>query len=165
MSPQDIDRIEWALRIRLPRDYKETVLNFPVRQHLGSDDSPLFDDPGAIIEQNRQYREGFAGMPPWPSHFYFIGDDGAASCYLLDLNQSPSPVFLADHGNIQHISKEADTLNEFVATYIASLKAGGIDPDAERRPLTVTRVAAMVVIVAVASIVVGYVISKVVLGP
>jgi hypothetical protein len=165
MSPQDIERIERELQIALPIDYKKTMLSFPVRRDRGNDDSPLFDNSDALIDLNRKYREGFAGLPRWPVHYYLIGDDGAASCYLLDLTKTPSPVLLADHGNIERLSREADTLKFFVAGYIATFKEAGINPDAPRRPLTLTKVLSLAMIVGVTAAIIGYLVGTILLRP
>jgi hypothetical protein len=134
MTEQDISKIERELAVTLPADYKAAVQNYPVRADYGTDDSVLFDDAEAVIDQNRRYRAGFAGLPPWPSHYFFIGDDGAASCYLLDLSKSPAPVLFADHGNIDDIRTEATAVEDWVTRYLADLRADGVDPDAAARP-------------------------------
>ena len=134
MTEHDISKIERELAVTLPTDYKVAVQNYPVRADYGTDDSILFDDADAVIDLNRRYRAGFAGLPAWPPHYFFIGDDGAASCYLIDLSTSSSPVFFADHGNIQSLTTEAATIQDWIARFLADLRAHGVDPDAARRP-------------------------------
>jgi len=134
MTDDDIKRIESGLQIVLPPDYKEAVRNYPVRFCQGTDDAFLFDNSEAVIELNRRYRAGFAGLPSWPPHFFFIGDDGAANCYFIDLTKTPSPVFFADHGNIQRVNTEAATIPDWIGRVLDGFRADGIDPTAEQRP-------------------------------
>lgn len=134
MSEEEINRIERELNVTLPTEYKHAVRNYPVRRDRGTDDSILFDDAEAVIGLNKRYRAGFAGLFPWPSHYFFIGDDGAASCYLLDLTKSPSPVFFADHGNVQSLTIEAANIQAWLDDYVADLRADGDDRDLAPRP-------------------------------
>src|SRR5215217_5426572 len=98
MTESDLSLIERELEVRLPRDYRRVLSDYPFSYDLGTSDSILYDNAQGLINQNRAYRAGFAGLPKWPQHYYFIGDDGAASCYLLDLRREQSPVFVAEHG-------------------------------------------------------------------
>ena len=164
MTEGDISRIERELGIVLPPDYKDVIRNYPIRADRGTSDSVLFDEPSAIIELNRSYSAGSAGLPAWPRSYFFIGNDGAASCYFLDLTKSPSPVFFADHGNIEEIRTEAPTLRAFMDNYIAGLREddGEFDPDAEPRPRPSRgKVLIIALVVALIAGVVGYIFTQV----
>src|SRR5258708_9325181 len=52
-------------------------------------------------------------MEPWAENYFFIGDDGAASCYALDLGTKPLKVLFLDHGNPKDTSVKAESLSAF----------------------------------------------------
>ena len=114
MDAQALDRIQSALQVRLPEDYRTLLLDYPFPTMKGNDDSPLFDDPEAVLDLNRKYRAGFAGMKPWPASYLFIGDDGAAGCYALDLARTPSKVLFLDHGDCEASQVESESLAAWV---------------------------------------------------
>ena len=130
MTEQDISKIEREMAVALPSDYKAALLKSPALTDERGDDRHLFQHADAIIDLNKRYREGFAGLPPWPAHYFFIGDDGAANCYLLDLTKSPSPVFFAGHGNLKNIRKDSATLANWMGCDLDEPQQDEVDSDA-----------------------------------
>src|SRR5919106_6101420 len=97
MTQDDLSKIERELNIRLPEEYRRVMVDYPFASSSFAQDCELPDDPDRVIESNRQLRrEGFFGQP-WPQSRFSFGGDGSGNEYYLDLKQSPSPVFLADH--------------------------------------------------------------------
>lgn len=127
MTEEDVDRIERELNVRLPGEYRQVVCNFPIPADRGTSDSFLWDDPDALIELNCEYREGYAGLDPWPDSLFMIGDDGAACPYVLDLKQTPAPVLHLDHGQPDQVLEQFGSINEFVRQAIEQLRADGVD--------------------------------------
>jgi len=137
MTSDQLRQIEAALKITLPMEYREALLHYSLSTP-GNDDSPLFDDAKALVELNRQYRAGFAGMQPWPEHYYFMGDDGAANCFALDLSAQPPKVLFLDHGNCQVTGVEAETFEGWlkqVTLELAPDKVGGVSNPTRLRVL------------------------------
>ena len=132
MTEQDLMRIERELDIHLPDDYRKAVLNYPIRADRGTSDSWLYDNAEALVKLNREYRNGFSGLPPWPAHYFIVGETDCVP-YFMDLTKSPSPVFSADHGDLQALSTEAETLSAWVDAFLKEMRDDGVNPDAERR--------------------------------
>ena len=130
MTEADLLRIESELGVQLPADYRDLVRNHPIRAERGTANGILWDDPDAVIELNLKYRRGFAGLKAWPEHFYMIGDDGAASPYVLDLRTPTSPVYLFDHGSVDAATIRGQTVTEWMGDFIQQLIDYGVDPDA-----------------------------------
>jgi hypothetical protein len=114
MNIEQLDRIEAELGISLPEAYRELMLHYPFPEKSGNSDSSLFDDEAAIIDLGKKYHRGFAGLAPWPKHLFFVGDDGAASCYALDLSDPSLQVLFLDHGNCREQRVVAASLEVWV---------------------------------------------------
>jgi len=134
MTESDFTLIERELSVQLPPDYRRVLADYPFPHDRDNADSLLYGDSQAIIDRNRDYRAGFAGLPKWPEHYFFIGDDGAASCYFLDLRREPSPVYFADHGAVDKLAEEAPDLETWVERTIDDFRRDGIDPFADAPP-------------------------------
>ena len=80
MTEPDLERIEKALSIRLPHEYRHLMLHFPIRYDAGTCNSPLWDDADALINRNQELRTARRSLGdnlhPIPKRFYFVGDDG-----------------------------------------------------------------------------------------
>lgn len=132
MTEQDLMRIERELDIHLPDDYRKAVLNYPIRADRGTSDSWLYDNAEALVKLNREYRNGFSGLPPWPAHYFIVGETDCMP-YFVDLTKSPSPVFSADRGNLKWVSTEAESLPAWVNALLKEMRENGEDPDAKQR--------------------------------
>lgn len=94
MRDEDFRRIEQALSIKLPADYR------PVVERRARDlreneevDGGFTCDPAWLIDRNLYFREtGFRGEN-WPSHYFLIGDGHSGNVFYLDLKAAPPSVF------------------------------------------------------------------------
>jgi hypothetical protein len=100
MEAIDIQKIEKILKIKLPQDYKNILLNYPP-EIAEAGELQFSNDAEWLIGQNEFVREdpaNFFGKKAWPGEYFVIGEDGNGNCYYLDLSQKPpSTVFLLSH--------------------------------------------------------------------
>ena len=100
MNNDNIQKIEQALQVVLPEDYKKILLQYP-REISDARDLHLADDVNWLIEQNLYVREdpsNFFGKEAWCPNHFIIGEDGNGNCFYLNLEKPlPSPIFLLDH--------------------------------------------------------------------
>jgi hypothetical protein len=83
MDASDLARIESALGVTLPADYR-AFLQRPRTDDDAVDETSVFADADTIIAATRDYRAGFAGLPPWPHHLVYVGDESDACPYAID---------------------------------------------------------------------------------
>lgn len=86
MTEEDITRIETTLGVSLPADYREHLAknDEDEEEHGVVDDVTAMRDADGIIEATRDYRAGFEGLPPWPAHWLYMGDEADACPYAVD---------------------------------------------------------------------------------
>ncbi|NRA37373.1 MAG: SMI1/KNR4 family protein [Planctomycetes bacterium] len=108
--------IATELGITLPSAYKVFWDEFSYECYTGNCESDFWHDAAAVVELTLDHRSGFGGNPPWPDNLVFIGDDGAACPYVLDINTEI--VFHLDHGNIdkEHLGQD-QTLTDWFDDY------------------------------------------------
>jgi hypothetical protein len=121
MTDIDLDRIERQLDVTLPAEYRRMMLNFPIPVSTGQTDSALWDSVDSLIRMNQEYRRGFGGAQPWPKNYLFIGDDGTACPYLVDLTQNPSPVLHLEHGNPKIVLGHWRDVDEWMKQYLSEI--------------------------------------------
>ena len=99
MSNEEITRIEKALAVELPQEYRAFMTQLDSEELQGNADSDLWDDPDAIIERNLELRKGIGmgGKTPWPDHLIFIGDPLSACANAIDISEPGAPVHWIDH--------------------------------------------------------------------
>lgn len=113
MTESDLNKIEAALGLRLPREYRELMRHYPFDADSVAQDCALPDSADRVIEDNVSYRkDGFFGAP-WPAHFFSIGNTGFGDALYLDLSLESSPVFCAEHETGEFV-KESPSLWAFV---------------------------------------------------
>src|SRR4051812_32862681 len=97
MTLDGVSRIETALGITLPSDYKALVTNYPPQLFEHAADFDLMDDPERVIAMNQDLRTSpFYGVR-WPEDYFAIGENGCGDYYCLDLSgRSPGALFF-DH--------------------------------------------------------------------
>ncbi|MFN3153648.1 SMI1/KNR4 family protein [Bremerella sp.] len=144
MTEEDLVRIEAELSIKLPSDYREILLHFPVRFEAGTTDGFLWDEASALIERNKELRSERnlwgVDLQPIPKQYYFIGDDKAGWQYLIDTISEPSMVYTMEYESIERIApminreKEHQTLSQWFHAYLEDLRDDGIDISAEDYP-------------------------------
>jgi hypothetical protein len=81
MSAADVAMMERELDVALPADYAAFVQG-PRTDDV--DSTSVIDDAASVIELTQQYRAGAYGLPPWPAHLVYIGDESDASPRVLD---------------------------------------------------------------------------------
>ena len=112
MTRAELDRIEAALGISLPRDYREFMGRYPFGEDSLAQDCAIPDDAERVIELNLLFlREGFFGVE-WPAHFFCFGENGFGDALYLDLSLDSSPVFIAEHETGEFVV-EAPSLQAF----------------------------------------------------
>lgn len=82
MTRDDIASIEKQLGVTLPVPLAE----FFASEHrdVDAEGDSILDRASDVIELTREYRAGFAGLPPWPASWVYIGDEGDACPYYVD---------------------------------------------------------------------------------
>ena len=96
---ETIHKIESALKIILPSDYKDALLHYPFSPLDKFDcvEDNLVNECDWLIDSNQELREiGFFGNQ-WPSHFFAIGHDGFGNYIFLCLLGNDEAVYIADH--------------------------------------------------------------------
>lgn len=96
MTEPEIQSIEQALQVRLPKDYRQFLA--ADRGEDDPDDTTLEDAPGPIIEATQEYRAGFSGLQPWPDSLVYMGDESDACPYVIDCGSGE--VRRLDKGNL-----------------------------------------------------------------
>jgi hypothetical protein len=144
MTQSDLSRIETTLNVKLPSEYREVVLHYPVRFDYGNADSPLWDAPGPLIRQNEELRttktvNGWLGYTHvgWPTHFFFIGGDVELS-YVLDLRQSPCRVLEIMHWDVSGYAEShahARLFKDWLDGYLDDFRKDNIDIASEEHPI------------------------------
>jgi len=82
MSEHDVRRMEAALQVALPWAYASFL------QERGElpDNTTVLDMADIVIACTMEYRAGAYGLPPWPAHLVYVGDEADACPYALDCN-------------------------------------------------------------------------------
>jgi hypothetical protein len=130
MTEADFAKIEEALSLRLPPEYRQAVAPFPVRAFIGNTDTHLWDQAEALIELNRDLRRGSA----WPAHLFAIGamDDGTKMA--IDVNSPEVAVWWIDRAyDAPGTAPEPGGFTAWSAEYLRQLRSGefmdGFDPE------------------------------------
>jgi hypothetical protein len=97
MTEADIAKIESALGLTLPTDYR-CFLTEEAELDGDLDDTTALREADSIIESTLEYRQGFAGLPPWPQHWLYVGDEADACPYVLDCQNGR--LLRTDKGNL-----------------------------------------------------------------
>jgi hypothetical protein len=93
---EDLDRVEQALDVRLPPEYRAALLEYPLPRDPHSTDLWLVDDPDELVRANEIFRGALLRGRPWPQHYFYVGGDGGEESYFLDLDRTPAPVVVYD---------------------------------------------------------------------
>jgi hypothetical protein len=96
MKPEDLQRIEEVLGLRLPESYASLILNYPCPENEYIREHELFSDPEKVIRANQEHRKNGWFYLDWPGHFFVIGDDGCGDTYFMVIGKDES-VYFADH--------------------------------------------------------------------
>ncbi|HYF36143.1 MAG TPA: SMI1/KNR4 family protein [Prosthecobacter sp.] len=82
MSEDQIVAIELKLGVKLPPDYRAFLMRDVGDDVL--DEVTVLTEGDQIVEATLEYRRGFAGLPPWPEHWVYAGDESDACPYVVD---------------------------------------------------------------------------------
>jgi hypothetical protein len=109
MTEDQLRHIESSLGLTLPADYRRFLAQDPGEDIL--DDTTVMRHADSIIDSTLEYQNSFEGLPSWPQHWLYIGDEADACPYVLDclsgelirtdkgnLNRKP----LAQYPSFQH---------------------------------------------------------------
>ena len=111
MTTADLGRIEAALGLCLPADYRELMLAYPpfLRESrypspvggLASDDL-LIADPDRVIAYNRNWRDddfllGEDDTEPRLGRYLIIGEDCGGNCWCVKLDSDDRAVWFFNH--------------------------------------------------------------------
>lgn len=105
MKTRDIARIESALGVTLPEDYRGFLLS--ERRVDRIDETSVLDTPDAIVDLTQTYRKGFEGLQPWPQRYVYAGDEADACPYLVDCETGE--FCRSDKGNLSRAMLERYT--------------------------------------------------------
>ena len=97
MTEADLNRIEQALGITLPKEYREAVLD-PALAPAEDNGPGLCGDAESLIRDNTALlADGFYGQKWAPTHFV-IQNDGCGNFYFITCPYN-NTVYFADHEN------------------------------------------------------------------
>ena len=114
MKQVAVNEVEIALGIKLPDDYIN-IFSSQDEEYF-PDEVSLIRDPKSIIESTMEYRNGFSGLPKWPSSYIYIGDEADACPYVL--NTESGSIAKLDKGNIEKQPIHTfQNINEFIAYF------------------------------------------------
>jgi hypothetical protein len=129
-----LERIDKELGVALPDSYVKSMEDFPIPALAGNADTDLWDDADAIIERNRELREGIGAPSPWPDYLFFIGDPLSMAANAIDLRNDEAPVWWLDHCDVDAAASGevspsfAQWVGEWTDTLREDLARDGIDP-------------------------------------
>lgn len=134
MTDDDVRGIERELEIALPAEYRRVVLSFPIRAYAGNSSLQVWDNPGRIVELNRELRAGSSVVKAWPKSLFATGrgDDGCA--IALDLADGNRLLWVDRcHVDAPGTHRMRDSFSDWAAAYFAGLRddliGDEIDPD------------------------------------
>lgn len=109
MKPADLDRIETALQIKLPQDYRRIMqeYSFPPESTVAD---MLVDDPEVLLRWNAGEKKPSAQHADDPlanGDFFNIGSDCGELRFFIRLTDSTNAIFCYDleSGNLSEYSK------------------------------------------------------------
>jgi hypothetical protein len=127
ITSQDLDRIEAALKIKLPAEYRrfmparsEEIAGYTYtlrgETELWLDDNFFLDADRLISENLGQRDPGWAAaeaFPRWWKEYFLFGTNGGGDYYAIKLDGSPGVWFLnCDGGSVK---RYADSLEDYLA--------------------------------------------------
>ena len=135
MTEADLTRIEAELEVRLPGEYRNLMVPFPIPAFAGNVDTELWDDAEKLIELNRELRAGNGLTRPWPEYLFALGRDGSGCANAIDLRDAASPIWWADRCHLDPNSgQNAPLLADWVKQYLEEahvfLEERGLAPSA-----------------------------------
>lgn len=134
MTETDLDRIEAALRVRLPPEYRATLLDYPLPPDPDSSGLWLVDDATDVIESTRHFRVSPPASGNWSDNYLYLGSDGGEEAYFLDLGRTPATVLTYEHETGRLRSEAPD-----LATWIQTLRVAFTEVQDDARSMAARR--------------------------
>jgi hypothetical protein len=141
VEPSDVKKIEEACGRALPRAYRHLLLNFPIRADRGNSDGPLWDDAERLIQENRKMRERIIKRSKdgkgLAAAYWMIGDSGAGSVYLINLDEPTPVVEQMDFEDLATLAPDLESgaacdLYAWMHVFMKGLTEDGIDVHSEK---------------------------------
>jgi hypothetical protein len=108
MRDEDLDRIEAALGVKLPPEYRATMRDYPFPSDSSA--AELWSRPDAdwVIWRSREWSKSGLYDRPWSERYVALGSDGGEEEYILDLGTTPPSVLTADveNGTVEPIATD-----------------------------------------------------------
>jgi hypothetical protein len=126
MNLEEFQKIETALEINLPSEYKDLMTHYPVLEKIEDQESLedyyLTKNLDLLLRDTKYYREDFndemkeVGAPPiaWLHEYFVIGGDGCGNYYFLNTAKSPAPILFYDHEDHSEFKVIADDVNGYL---------------------------------------------------
>lgn len=138
MEKEELRRVSRELDISLPDSYVSTMEEYPVPALAGNADTDLWDDADAIIERNRELREGVGAPASWPPSSFLHGGPTFRSRERDRPSYPEGPVWWVDHCDVDAKSSGVISpsfrqwVDEWNATARDDLAKDGVDAEAPR---------------------------------
>jgi hypothetical protein len=113
MTEGDLARIEAALGLQLPEDYRAVMVNYPFAPDSWPDQAEIPNDANFIIAENVEIRKDGLYGPAWTEHHFAFGFTSAGHAFAMDTSNATSPVLLVNR-ETHEFSKETDTFEQWV---------------------------------------------------
>ena len=108
MTPNELQSLQSALGLKLPDEYRQALLEYPLPRDLHSTEMWLLDNLTELRDLNDGWRK--MGRPP---ALVVIGEDGGEESYVLDTRTPPYPV-LAYSYETDDVEPYASSFQEFL---------------------------------------------------
>jgi hypothetical protein len=105
MTEEDLNKIEAALNIRLPADYRKFMNPYPIPALEGSYEGELWSNAEKLIEFNTQLRTKYYSVDPWPPHLFALGLDGTGCTCLIDTTREKCTIAWADRCHLSSLGE------------------------------------------------------------
>jgi hypothetical protein len=108
MSDEDLDRIEAALGVKLPPEYRATMRDYPFPPNSSAAEMWSRPDADWVIWRSREWSKSGLYDRPWSARYLALGGDGGEEEYILDLGTTPPSVLTADveNGTVEPIATD-----------------------------------------------------------
>lgn len=118
LEPEDIDQIERELRLRIPSFLRAWMRANPFEGFIDEPDALTFLRDALIADNVRLRRNGYYGRE-WPSHLFWIGNDGGGGAYFVESGREKDRIYYYDWNEgigsvVGTENSDAETPQEFL---------------------------------------------------
>jgi hypothetical protein len=121
MDRSQLDRIESALGIALPAEYRELFEDFTLHPDRVMRCEALWERPDMIIDITNTYRQGLHGSPPWPDTYLFIGGENNSHPFVIDVASDGAEVIQLDYGDPNRVIGRFGSVKKWNQSYKADV--------------------------------------------